>query len=189
MFSTLDPSYSLLYPISRILAGRATKMICKFRMNDKSPVFSRWAGHFSCRPEHDLGCAAPTQYLQYKLFITIRVPCLTDWFHCLLLACLVVNILIIWVVTFSPGFFYLFVQMAYRFSVWLPLLLPSFSVVFLAAQVSLPFEVYRYNTGAHLTLRDSKVLLLGRIRPLQMYWVPRFYCDGTNLVTRLDINP
>jgi hypothetical protein len=129
----------------------------------------------------------PSTYSTSCLF-TIWVPCLTDWFHCLLLACLVVNIAIIWVATFPPVFFYFFVQMAYRFSVWSPLLLPSSSVVFLAAKVSLPFEAHRYNTGAHLTLRESKVLFLGRIRPLQMYWGARFYYDGTNRVTRLDIN-
>jgi len=119
---------------------------------------------------------------------TIRTSCLIDWFHCLLLACLVANIVVIWIVTFSPVSFYLFVQMDYWFSVWLPLLLPSFCVVFLAAKFSVPFEVHRYTTGAHIGLRESKVLLVRRIRPLQICCGLRGYCDGTNLVTRPDIN-
>lgn len=135
--------YSLRYPFSRRLSDRPTEMLCKFRMNDKSPVFSLWSGHVSCRPEHRLGCAAPTQYLEYSTscLFTIRAPCPIDWFHCLLLACLVVNIVVIWLVTLSPVFFYLLVQMDYWFSVWLPLLQPSFCAVFLAEKVPLHFSI------------------------------------------------
>jgi hypothetical protein len=152
------------------------------------PYRFKWTRPFRRKAKSGFcACAITFQLTSKCCLFAIRAPCLIDWFQCLLLVCLVANIVVIWIVTFSPVFFYLFVQMDYWFSVWLPLLLPSFCVIFLAAKVLVSFEVHTYITGPHLTLRESKLLLVGRIPSLQMYCGPQV-TDSTNLVTRLDIN-
>ena len=187
MFGTLSPSFNLRHPCSRRMASRPGYS-GKFRMNDKLSVFPGDRAMFPVLQNTTWTVLLPPTTWNTSYLFTIRAPCLIDWFHCLLLACLVANIVVIWTVTFLPVFFYLFVRMDYWFSVWFPVLLPSFCAVVLAAKVSVPFEVHRYNTGPHFALRESKVLIVGRIRHLQLSCGPQGYCDGKNLVNRLDIN-
>jgi hypothetical protein len=185
MFGTLDSSYAFV-------THSVWDWLTSLQDDLKASHDNKFSGLFPVIGPRFLSPRTPHMLLCSHPVLTFKVVYSPFWLLVYLINFIVyyllVLLLILW--SFESLFsrqFSLFVRMDYWYSIRLPLILPSFCAGFLTLKVSVTFEVNRYNTGSHLTLRENEVLLAGRLRPLQMCCCPRGYCDRTNLIIRLDI--